>query len=319
MALQTQGELWTHGQLRVLRERRFSAQAVAAFLHASQQHAKEVRAGRPDVTRQARLWMCVGAGSWLAFAVGSREVRRQLPAGLVWWAACALMLDWHLGMVETPDGHPRMLGSADALTLARAWLVPLVWNRPTALTCTVAGITDAVDGPLARRHGPTRAGRDFDWIVDACFAAAALRGSGRHGLLERWAVRAEATWLSLGAINALHAYFLKLNEPDRFVTRSARALVPLRIAGLAGGAAGHRRGGSALLGGGALASVAAGTYEFSRRFDRPPHEQARALAELGSACLSEKDGSLTEPRADRETSGDCRLGCQLHSRGIGRP
>jgi phosphatidylglycerophosphate synthase len=175
------------------------------------------------------------------------------------------MLDWHLGMVETLDGRPRMLGPADALTLARAWLVPLAWERPTPLRCAVAGLSDAVDGPLARRRGPTRAGRDFDWIVDACFAVAALHGAARHRLLDRWAMRAEATWLSLGVARALHAYFIGLEVPDRSISRSARAFAPVRMAGLFAGAAGRRREGSALLGGGALASLAISGYQLAHR------------------------------------------------------
>jgi phosphatidylglycerophosphate synthase len=265
-AARTDGELWTREHLKALRERRFSPRAMAAFLVASQRRASKVRAERSELTRQARQWTGFGAVAWLALAAGgSGDARARARPGLLWWAACALMLDWHLGMVETLDGRPCRLGPADALTLARAWLVPLAWERPTPLTCAVAGVSDAVDGSLARRRGPTRAGRDFDSIVDACFAAAALRGTARHGLLDRWALRAEATWLSLGVARDLYAYFIGLDEPDRSVSRSARAFAPLRMAGLIAGAAGRRREGGALLGGGALASLAVGGYQLAHR------------------------------------------------------
>jgi phosphatidylglycerophosphate synthase len=264
--MRTEGELWAREQLAILRERRFSPPAAAAFLLAAQQRTNKVRAERHELTRQARQWTSLGAGSWLALGLrGSGEARARVRRGLLWWAACGLMLDWHLGMVETLDGRPCLLGPADALTLARAWLVPLAWERPTPLTCAVAGLSDALDGPIARRRAPTRAGRDFDWVADACFAAAALRGAARHRLLERWALAAEGTWLSVGVARALYAYFIGLDQPDRSVTNSARAFAPLRIAGLLAGAAARRREGSALLGGGALASLALSGYELARR------------------------------------------------------
>jgi phosphatidylglycerophosphate synthase len=266
IAVRTDGELWTRAQLGVLRERPFSPPALAAFLAASQQRANKTRAKRPELARQARQWTCLGAVSWLALAAGgSGGARARARPGMLWWAACALMLDWHLGMIETLDGRPRRLGPADALTLARASLVPLAWERPTPLTCAIAGLSDSVDGPLARRRGPTRAGRDFDWIADACFAVAALHGAARHRLLERWALRAEVTWLSLGVARALHAYFVGLEQPDRSIIRSARAFAPVRIVGLFAAAGGRRLEGSAFLGGGALASLAVSGYELARR------------------------------------------------------
>ena len=56
---------------------------------------------------------------------------------------------------------------------------------------TAAGaISDVLDGVLARRSGPTRAGRDLEGLVDACFGAAALRGALRRtGDLAAWANR----------------------------------------------------------------------------------------------------------------------------------
>jgi phosphatidylglycerophosphate synthase len=283
--MQTEGELWTREQLEVLRERRFSPPAVAAFLIASQHRANDVRAERRELARQARRWTCVGAGASLALGLaGSGDARSRVQRRLVWWAASALMIDWHLGMVETPDGRPCLLGPADALTLARAWLVPSAWERPTPLACAFAGFSDVVDGPIARHRASTRAGRDFDWIADACFAAAALRGAARHRMLERWALRAETTWLGVGLVRALHAYFLALEEPDRSVSRVARAFAPQRMAGLLVAAAGRRREGSVLLGGGALASLALSGYELARRLGRSPRRPSLVWVAEGSVC-----------------------------------
>jgi phosphatidylglycerophosphate synthase len=246
----TDGERWTREQLAALRDRRFAPRAFAAFLCASQARANDVRAARPELARQAWSWSTLGA---LAIVAGER---RRARGRLAWWAACALMLDWHLGTVETLDGRPRPLGAGDALTLARAWLVPCAWERPTALACGLAGLTDALDGPLARRREPTRGGRDFDSIVDACFAAAALRGAVRHALLDRRAASAEAAWLAIGLLHSLHGYFLAVRSPGRPIAGPARVLAPLRMTGIVCAAAGRRRAGSALLAGGALASIA---------------------------------------------------------------
>jgi phosphatidylglycerophosphate synthase len=261
----TDGERWTREQLACLRGGSFSPRALAAFLAASQARANHVRATRPELARQAQRWSAAGAAAWLA--PGVPAARRR--AGLAWWSACALMLDWHLGMLETLDGRPRPLGPADALTLGRAWLAPLAWERPTALTCALAGLSDALDGPLARRAEPTRAGRDFDRIVDVCFATAAQRGAGAHGQLARWAARAESAWLAAGVGAALYAYLLELEPPDRVLARAARALVPVRMVGRILAAAGRRRSGSALLGGGAILSGAVAAVQLARRPRRP--------------------------------------------------
>ena len=164
------------------------------------------------------------------------------------------MLDWHLGMVETLDGRPRELGAADALTLARAWLVPLAWERPRVLGCLLAGLTDALDGKLARRAEPTRAGRDLEGLVDACFAIAALRGAWRADLIARPALAAESVRISAGVTYGVLAYFIGAGPPEPSITRAARVLAPLRSCGLIAAAAGRRRAAGALLGAGALAS-----------------------------------------------------------------
>ncbi|HEX4109743.1 MAG TPA: CDP-alcohol phosphatidyltransferase family protein [Solirubrobacteraceae bacterium] len=249
----TDGQHWTREQLATLRGGGYSPAAVGRFLLASQRRANQVRAARPELARQAQRWCAAGAVAW---AAPLPSVRRRRRAGLLWWCACALMLDWHLGMVETEEGRPRPLGPADALTLARAWLVPLAWQRPDALTCALAGVCDVLDGPLARLGEPTRAGHDFDRIADVCFATASLRGAGRHGLLEGWAQGAETLWLAVGLASGLHAYFAQLEAPDRVLVHAARALVPARVSGRILAGAGQRRAGSALVGGGAALSAA---------------------------------------------------------------
>ena len=254
----TEGERWAREQLAVLLAARFSPAAVGRFLAASQRRANDVRRARPEVGRQAWGWMAAGGALWAGLAAGGAQpFRRRWRSGLAWWAACAVMLDWHLGMIETVDGRPRPLGLADAVTLGRAWLVPLALDSPSAALCGLAGATDVVDGWLARAAEPTRIGRDLEGLVDTCFAAAALRAGVRQGRIGRGVVAGELARLGAGFGYALYVYFGRAAAPDPRVTRAARATTPVRVAGLIAAGLGHRRLAGALVGGGALWSMAA--------------------------------------------------------------
>ncbi len=240
----TDGERWTREALAGLRADGYAPGAWWRFLGASHRRAAVTRAARPALTRQARTWMGVGA---LAAAAGGR--------GLAGWAITALMLDWHLGMVETEDGRPRALGPADACTLLRAWLVPLVADDPRTLVLAVGLATDGVDGALARAGEPTRLGRDLEGLVDAAFAVAALRGLVRSGRLGRPAAAAEAARLTVGTGYAVAVYFRAAAAPAPGRLRAARRLTPVRAAGLLFAASGRRRLADRLVLAGAAASA----------------------------------------------------------------
>jgi phosphatidylglycerophosphate synthase len=170
------------------------------------------------------------------------------------------MLDWHLGMVETPDGRPRRLSAAEALTLARAWLVPVAARAPTPAVTGAAALSDVLDGALARRGEPTRAGRDLEGLVDACFGAAALRGALRRGAVAPVAVGVELARLGAGFGYALVVYFGRTEAPDVRVTRAARLTTPVRAAGLIAAGFGRRRLASALLAAGSAGSIVSLVY-----------------------------------------------------------
>jgi hypothetical protein len=233
----TDGERWAREELERLR---FTPTGVARFLLASWRRSAQVRRERPELARRAWSWMALGGVLYLAAPV------RPRPA-LGWWAATALMLDWHLGMVETEDGRPRNLGAADALTLARAWLVPVALDAPTPLVCLVAAATDTLDGPAARRAGPTRAGRDLEGLVDACFAAAALRGARRRGWLGRAPVAGELARIGAGFAYAVGVWFGRAQPPPAALLHAARWSTALRVAGLVTAGRGRRRLADALL------------------------------------------------------------------------
>lgn len=266
----TEGERWTRAELARLRAGRFAPGAVGRFLVASQRRANEVRRARPALGRQARGWTGAGAAAWIGLgAAGVEPFRSRRAAGLAWWAACAVMLDWHLGMVETPAGAARPLSGADAVTLARAWLVPVVWDDPQPLALVAGALSDGVDGVLARRGEPTRIGGDLEGLVDACFAVAALAGARRSGRLGAAAARAEVGRLSVGFGYSLWAYFARLAPPDPRWARTARALTPVRAGGLVAAGLGLRRTADALVLGGAAASVGVLAAEWRERGGAP--------------------------------------------------
>lgn len=255
----TEGERWTAQQLDELRRRRFAPAALRAFVAGSLRRSAAIRADRPRLVAQSRRWMAAGALGWTAPSLaGVEPFRRSLLAGLAWWGATCLMLDWHLGMFETPDGDPRPLGPADAATLTRAWLVPVVATQPTPLFCLVGAASDALDGRLARATAVTRAGRDLEGIVDACFVVAALVGLRRTGAIGTGAAAAEAGRFGAGLLYAAHAYFFKGRAPADPVARSGRVTAPVRMAGIVMAAAGRRRSGTVLLGVGSVAATLRG-------------------------------------------------------------
>jgi len=205
-----------------------------------------------------RRWVAAGAGAWAALALTGREpFRRQLGAFAAWWALTWLMLDWHIGMVETDDGRPRNLGPADAWTLARVWLVPAAADSPQPWMCALAFVSDGLDGRLARATEPTRIGRDLEGLADAAFAAAALRGALARGWLGRGAGIGELARLGAGFGYALFIWFGSASAPDPRVLHAARVTTPVRAAGLVAAGMGRRRLADALVVGGALWSAVA--------------------------------------------------------------
>jgi hypothetical protein len=102
----TEGEEWTRGQLLRLRGAGFRPSAVGRFLLESQRRAAFVRRARPGVARREAHWAVIGTVGWLGLAaLGIEPFRRRLRAGLVGWTLTITMLDWHLGMLETPGGR----------------------------------------------------------------------------------------------------------------------------------------------------------------------------------------------------------------------
>lgn len=247
----TEGERWTAEALSALREHGYRPRAWASFVHSSWQRSTQARELRPQLAAQGRRWGGAGAVCWVgACILGGERSRLRLGRGLLWWATVWQMLDWHLGMAEGGDGrHRDRLSGADALTLSRFWLVPVVGgvrDSPAGLPAVIllGGLTDWADGALARRLGRTRLGRDLDTTADLAFfgaAAASSWAAGRLPALGAWSLLVR---YGAGVVLATLAVFGRARRPA-IRARPWGAL--LRVAGLALSAGGLRRTGTAVL------------------------------------------------------------------------
>jgi hypothetical protein len=250
----------------LLLDARFAPPAVARFVLASRRRAREQRAARPQTARRIRAWIALGAAGWAALALARREpFRRRTRAFVACWGLTWLMLDWHIGMLESEDGEPRNLSAADACTLARVWLAPAAADTPRPWMCALAFASDGLDGRLARASVPTRLGRDLEGLADAAFAAAALRGARRRGWLGRGAAGAELARIALGAGYALLVWFGSARAPDPRVLHAARVTTPIRAGGLVAAGLGRRRLAGALVIAGAAWSGLATAAAVARR------------------------------------------------------
>ena len=292
----TAGELWAREQLELLLDARFAPRAVVRFIAESQRRANAERRARPAVARRTRRWIGAGAGAWSALALaGAEPFRRRIGAFAAWWALTWLMLDWHIGMVETEDGRARNLGPADACTLVRVWLVPAALDEPAPWMSLAAFATDGLDGRLARASEPTRIGRDLEGLADWAFAAAALRGAVARGRLGRVAGAVEIARLGAGLGYAAYVWFGSARAPDPGVLHGARVTTPMRAAGLVAAGFGHRRTADALVIGGAGWSVVALARALSARRGMPGADGAASTTVVAPAA-----------RAGRGARRDCR-------------
>jgi phosphatidylglycerophosphate synthase len=160
------------------------------------------------------------------------------------------MLDWHLGMAEGGDGIPRSrLGRADAVTMTRIWLVPLLpalasTPRRLAVMIALGGISDWLDGALARRDGRTRLGRDLDTFADLVFLQSATQATRRARRLGPLGAVAVATRHGVGVALAAGAVLARARRP---AIRARRSGALLRFGGVTLAASGRERSGTALL------------------------------------------------------------------------
>ncbi len=185
----TEGERWARDEVQRLGRRRFGPAAIFAFLLASQRRSADVRRVRPTLARRARRWE---SGGLCRVELAGCRRRAAVPASAR-TRSCLVGGDQPDARVASRDGRvrgsvPRNLGVADALTLARAWLVPVIADNLSPSALAVAAVTHGLDGIAARATVPTRAGRDLEGLVDAnVLTAAPLCAARERRLHPAWA------------------------------------------------------------------------------------------------------------------------------------
>ncbi len=235
----TGSELWVEQVLGELRAARFTPRAWVRFLAASFVQARRTRRERRREHRTVLLLAVAGVASWAAVAAFGRPSLAAIGAG--WWLLVLLMLDWHLGMLERPDGRPLGgLGIANLLSLVRASVVPVLPALPPLALGTVilaASATDVADGYLARRRDEcTRLGVWLDAAVDGFMVTVAAVAAARHDRLPAWlavlvVARYLLPWLVIGT-----AYFANATAPSRSGYVSGRVPGVVLVIGLSGAA-----------------------------------------------------------------------------------
>jgi cardiolipin synthase len=225
----TQLGRWTRETLAELRASQFRPRAWLRFLAKSFERAAELRREHWRAHRQS---LALGAGGlvvWTSVAVAGEPALAAIGAG--WWLLTMLMLNWHLGLLERPDGSPLpSLGVANILSLGRLGLVPVLPVLKPELLATaliVAGVTNALDGYLARRRREeTRLGFWLDGVADAL-----VLGTAAVLLLPLWAVVIVLARFALPAAAFTVSYFWLLERPPATFDR-ARVLGIALWAGL---------------------------------------------------------------------------------------
>ena len=232
----TEGERWAEELLAALRRDRFTPAAWIRFFGASVDRARENRAGHAGAHRQVLVLGAGGLATWSAVAAFGRPVLGA--GGAAWWLLVLLMADWHLGMLERPDGSRlRGLGVANTLTLLRAGAIPLLPAlAPTALALAIvgAGLSDVADGFLARSRGQTsRFGAWGDGAADGLLLSVAAATAADQALLPGWVAalvvgRYLAPWVAIAGV-----YFATARAPRRESHVSGRAPGAVVVVGLA--------------------------------------------------------------------------------------
>lgn len=128
--------------------------------------------------------------------------------------------------------------SANQLTLLRILLLPFPlflvyggpWSRMAAIVAyTILGITDYLDGLLARRDGPTKLGAMLDPIADKIFIAVTLVPLVELQIVPLWL--AWLVFLREYLVTELRRFMIGLNSP-LVVTELAKLKTTLQMIGM---------------------------------------------------------------------------------------
>lgn len=254
----TDGERWARELLAELRRDGYRPGGWARFLARSLERARERRRERPRARLEALLLGAAVLSAWAAVALAGRP--QLAAAGVAWWALVALMADWHLGMLERPDGRPLdRLGVPNVLCLLRLAAVPalaVLPPVPLGVALLAAGAADVLDGRLARaRDEVTQLGFWLDGVADGLVLGTVAAAGARAGLLPWWAAALALARHTLPWALIASVYFVRAAPPAMHRSVSGRVSGLVLFAGLVLALAGTPAG-TPLVAAGALAGVA---------------------------------------------------------------
>ena len=215
----TEAELWARGLLEELRASYFMPFAWIRFLWAAFVRGHLRRRERWPAFCQTVALSVAGFGVWVL--VGWLSDPTLALAGGLFWLTTMLMLDWHLGMLERPDGTPIAgLGPANVLDICRVGAVPALAVLSAgwlALALLIIGTLDVLDGRIARaRNEVTRLGQWLDGSVDTIVLVTGAWLLVRADALPTWV----GVLVSVRYLTPLVAvtlwYFLAAAPPPRY-------------------------------------------------------------------------------------------------------
>jgi phosphatidylglycerophosphate synthase len=186
-----------------------------SFDRASEQRIVHRRAHR-------QLLALAGVGVVACFALAAAGRPALALAGASWLAMLALMVDWHLGMLEGPHGEQiRGLGAANIVTLSRGAAIPVVFvlgARGLIVALACLGALDVLDGALARRcQQRSRLGAWLDGSIDVTAAAAIGIAAFRLDVIPVVVFSLVVLRVALPWLQLTHRYFLSA-RPVEFAT-----------------------------------------------------------------------------------------------------
>jgi len=207
----TEGEVWARRILAELRDAGFRPRAWGRFLDASFERAALVR--RSHATAHRQVLVGAGAGVIVFGAVAALGRPGLALAGVAWHLALAVMVDWHLGMLERRDGSALAgLGRANAITLVRAAVIPALFALDASgllLGLVVLAALDVLDGAVARRRDErTRLGAWLDGSTDTLVGLAVALAAFRLGVIPPLLVALVLLRVGVPWILLLRTYFL---------------------------------------------------------------------------------------------------------------
>lgn len=217
-----ESERWARELLGELRAGRFTPRAWHRFFRRSFERARERRRERRREHRQALGLGALGLAVWIG--VGLAGEPTLAVAGCLWWISIVLMLDWHLGMLERPDGRPLgSIGAPNVFSLVRLGAVPVLpVLGPNALAAAVAGLgaTNVLDGWLSRRRDEvTRLGFWLDGVADTLVLSTAAIVLASDGRIAAWAAALVLLRFVAPAIGLAVSYFWRLEGPPEHLVR----------------------------------------------------------------------------------------------------